>query len=165
MSKTRTARLALVAALSGVALLLAACGGGSSASEAPADQPASEAPAAPAENGTPVAVTVGETDVSHQYMKLDSTTVPAGTVTFTITNDGVKTHEFVILEAPATGGTLDMIGDEVSEDAYTAVDEVEDIEAGATATLTVDLKPGHYALICNIKGHYRMGMRNDLTVS
>ena len=54
--------------------------------------------------------------------------------------------------------------DEVNEDKFTAVDEVEDLAAGDTATLTVDLPPGHYTLICNLKGHVRMGMYSDITV-
>lgn len=52
-----------------------------------------------------------------------------------------------------------------NEDAYTLVDEVEDIPGGETATLNVTLDPGHYVIICNIKGHYRMGMESELTVS
>ena len=39
-----------------------------------------------------------------------------------------------------------------------------DLAAGATKTLTLNLKPGHYALICNIAGHYMAGMYADLTV-
>ena len=46
--------------------------------------------------GAPVAVAVGETDVQHMYMNVDQATVPAGTVTFTVANEGVKKHEFVV---------------------------------------------------------------------
>jgi uncharacterized cupredoxin-like copper-binding protein len=27
--------------------------------------------------------------------------------------------------------------------------------------LTLDLKPGHYAVVCNLPGHYAAGMRQD----
>lgn len=150
------------------ALLLSACGsGGSSASaNTQSDAPAETQSQAPASaEGTVVNVAVGETDVQHQYMNLDASSVPAGPVTFAITNEGVKEHEFVILSTDQPAGQLEMNGDEANEDAYTAVDEVEGIAGGETANLSVTLKPGHYALICNIKGHYRMGMNADFTVT
>jgi len=46
-----------------------------------------------------------------------------------------------------------------------AVDEIEDIEAGTSPTLTVDLDAGSYVLICNITGHYDAGMHTALTVT
>jgi uncharacterized cupredoxin-like copper-binding protein len=30
--------------------------------------------------------------------------------------------------------------------------------------VTLNLKPGHYSLVCNLPGHYMQGMRADLTV-
>lgn len=53
----------------------------------------------------------------------------------------------------------------VGEDAVEVVDEVEDIEAGATTSLAVDLEPGAYVIICNVPGHYDSGMHVALTVS
>jgi uncharacterized cupredoxin-like copper-binding protein len=104
--------------------------------------------------------------VQHMYMNVDQTTVPAGTVTFTIANEGVKTHEFVILSTDMMASDMKIeSNDEVNEDNFTAVDEVEDLAGGDTATLTVDLAPGHYTLICNLKGHVRMGMYSDITVA
>ena len=45
------------------------------------------------------------------------------------------------------------------------VDEVEDVKAGTTKQLTVDLTPGRYVLLCNLPGHYKLGMETGLTVS
>ena len=39
------------------------------------------------------------------------------------------------------------------------------IEAGKTATLKVDLKPGTYDVYCSIPGHKQAGMDVKLTVS
>ena len=157
--------LRALAAVAALTLGLAACSssGDGSSSTATDTSSATEAPTTSTE-GTPVAVAVGETDVQHMYMNLDSTTVAAGTDTFTIVNEGVKKHEFVILSTDVLTGDLTMKGDEVVEDDYAVVDEVEDLPGGETATLTVELEPGHYALICNLKGHFRMGMYADLTV-
>ena len=41
--------------------------------------------------------------------------------------------------------------------------EVE-VEAGVTGAGTFELKPGHYALICNIAKHYKQGMFADFVV-
>jgi len=158
--------LAIVAALT---MVMAACSSDESSSaadvtEAPTTA-ATEAPTSAAVEGTPVAVAVGETDVQNMYMTIDPTTVPAGTVTFTVVNEGVKKHEFVILSTDVMAGDLPLKGDEVVEDDYTAIDEIGDLPPGDTQTLTVDLAAGHYALICNLKGHVRMGMYADITVT
>jgi uncharacterized cupredoxin-like copper-binding protein len=43
--------------------------------------------------------------------------------------------------------------------------EPEDLPPGKSAEMTLDLTAGHYVLLCNIKGHYRLGMHTDFTVS
>lgn len=166
-------RILAVAAAFAVTLLLAACGKGATASEAPASQPATEAPqsAAPQANGAPVSVTLGETDTSHMYMKVDTTTISAGPVTFTVVNEGVKTHEFVVLKTDTQAADFPIVSfegekDRIDEDADGEnVGETGDMEAGTTKTLTIDLAPGHYALVCNLPGHYRMGMFADFQVT
>jgi uncharacterized cupredoxin-like copper-binding protein len=110
-------------------------------------------------------VSVTEKDFN---IALDPTTASAGSVTFNIHNDGPSTHEFVVFKsdlAPdklptASDGTVDEEGEGV-----TAVDEQEDIESGADATLTVDLDAGSYVVICNLPGHYGQGMHASITVS
>ena len=42
--------------------------------------------------------------------------------------------------------------------------EHELIGANKTKRLTLNLRAGHYALICNIPGHYKARMRADFTV-
>ena len=104
-----------IVAFAALTLVLTACGssdGNSSAGSAATGPTATEAPTsteAPtptAAEGTPVAVAVGETDVQHMYMNVDPATVPAGTVTFTIANEGVKKHEFVILSTDVLASDL-----------------------------------------------------------
>lgn len=168
----RTRKVALVGAVSIAALLFTGCskGADTSAKETPTPTPGTSQPAtSPTEQAAAaaVAVTLGETGTQHMYMKIDPATVAAGTVTFTIKNEGKKVHEFVVLDTPVATKDLKMKSgvDEVNEDAYKSVDEVGEIKPGATETLTVTLHAGHFALICNIKKHFRMGMYADLTVS
>ena len=44
------------------------------------------------------------------------------------------------------------------------VGEVGDVKPGTAKTLTLALKPGHYALICNLPGHYKAGQFADFSV-
>lgn len=90
-----------------------------------------------------------------------STTVGKGKVTFNVKNVGRLVHEFVVIrtDKPANGlGT----GPRVPENGN--VGETGDVQAGASKTLSLKLKPGHYALICNIPNHYSSGMHTDFTV-
>ena len=167
MTRTgRGMRAALAASVAG--LLLSACSGGATAAHRDA---ASVQPSVAARGGTPVTVQLGETDVSHMFMKLDTTTVPAGLVTFNVENSGVKTHEFVVLKTDTAASDFQIVSfegekDRIDEDADgTNVGETGDMDAGTTQALTIHLKPGHYALVCNLAGHYRMGMLSDFTVT
>ncbi len=42
--------------------------------------------------------------------------------------------------------------------------EVSDLGPGRDDTLTLNLKPGHYALICNLPGHDAAGMYTNFQV-
>lgn len=96
---------------------------------------------------------------------LGRATATAGSVTFNVTNAGTILHEFVVLDTDTAAASLTVGPDGiVSEDGLTVVNEIEDIAVGATPTLTVPLTAGHYAIICNIAGHYAGGMRADLQV-
>ena len=161
--------LRVMATVAALTLVLAACGSSddgssTSATEAPTTA-ATESPTPTTAEGTAVAVTMGETDVQNMYMNLDPATVSAGSVTFTVVNEGVKKHEFVVLSTDVLAADLPIVNDEVNEEDYVVIDEIEDLPPGETGTLTVDLAPGHYALICNLKGHMRMGMYTDITVT
>lgn len=89
--------------------------------------------------------------------------VAAGKVTFTVSNDGSMMHEYVVLKTSQPAAKLPVSGGRASEAGH--VGEVADLPAGKTKTLTLDLKPGHYSIICNLPGHYLGGMLTDLTVS
>lgn len=88
--------------------------------------------------------------------------VAAGKVTFTVTNDGSVTHEYVVLKTARAAADLPVSGGRASEAGH--VGETGDLAAGKTKTLTLNLKSGHYSIICNLPGHYVGGMYTDLTV-
>ena len=103
------------------------------------------------------------------------TSQKAGEVRFFAKNTGKAVHELIVVESDADPAKLPTysatdkpavghaVGD-VDEDKITSEGEVEDIEAGSTKDATFVLKPGKYALICNLAGHYGLGMRVAFTV-
>ena len=62
---------------------------------------------------------------------------------------------------------MDSAAGTVEEDAQglEVVDEQEDIGAGETRALAVNLQPGKYVLICNTPGHYQLGMHTGFSVT
>jgi uncharacterized cupredoxin-like copper-binding protein len=97
--------------------------------------------------------------------------VAAGPVTFTVSNDGTITHEFVVMQTdtPAAGfhiGSFEGEQFRVNEHTVgTNVGETGNLKAGATKTITIDLKAGHYVFMCNLPAHYGLGMHTDFTVT
>ncbi|MGH2671470.1 MAG: hypothetical protein ACRDHC_00680 [Actinomycetota bacterium] len=120
-----------------------------------------------ADGGTAADNTVSAT-LADYSITLDSSSAPAGDLTFEVTNDAGQVHEFVVLKTDLAQDALptDDAGDvdEAGDPGIELVDEIEDIEGGATPTLSVTLDPGSYVLICNLPGHYALGMHAGFSV-
>ena len=89
-------------------------------------------------HATGTAVTVTATEF---HFKLSKTSVPHGSVTFTLVNKGKLAHDFKI------GGK-----------------KTAQIKPGKSAKLTVTLKAGKAAYLCTVPGHAAAGMKGTLTV-
>jgi uncharacterized cupredoxin-like copper-binding protein len=89
-------------------------------------------------HATGTAVTVTATEF---HFKFSKTSVPHGSVTFTVMNKGHISHDFKI------GGKKTPL-----------------IAAGKSAKLTVTLKKGKAAYSCTVPGHAAAGMKGSLTV-
>ena len=116
-------------------------------------------------------VGLGETDPTHMFIDLSQAYAAEGTVTFVVTNEGTETHEFVVLRTDSPADSFPIVSFEgepnrIDEDAsgVTNVGETGDMEPGTTMALSLDLAPGHYAVVCNLAGHYAMGMHQDFNV-
>jgi uncharacterized cupredoxin-like copper-binding protein len=108
-----------------------------------------------------VKVTEGE-----MFLHASATKVAAGTVTFTVRNDGGIHHEFVVVTGDPTGTKGDEPG-RVSEAGHIGGEEgpeIGDIAPGATKTLVAKLSPGTYTAMCNLPGHYAGGMHFQFSV-
>lgn len=113
--------------------------------------------------GSGVGVTLADFSITPE-----GSSASAGELTFDVTNDAEQIHEFVIFKtdlAPDALPTDDTgLVDEAGE-GVELIDEIEDIEAGSTQSLTVTLDAAAYVFICNIPGHYAQGMHTSFTVS
>jgi uncharacterized cupredoxin-like copper-binding protein len=101
-------------------------------------------------------------------IRLDKTSAPEGEVTFKLENAGTIPHEFVVLKTDLAEASLpvDSETSTVDEEAsgIETIDEAEEFPAGESETLEVDLEPGNYVFICNVAGHYQLGMHASFTV-
>jgi len=88
---------------------------------------------------------------------------PLPKVTFVVQNAGKLEHEFVVLKTNIAAGQLAKAGTKDAPEKG-AVGEIEEIPAGKTKKLTLNLKQGHYALICNLTGHWNNGQFVDYYV-
>lgn len=136
----RPGALALVAVL---ALVIAAC------AEAPAYRPGE------------VGIVVELTDYK---VTPGAAILRAGETKIGLRNRGSQPHDLVVLRT-------ELAPDKLPYDAGTATAQepglvlrTKELRAGGTAVATLTLEPGQYVLICNVAGHYRLGMRTSLRV-
>jgi uncharacterized cupredoxin-like copper-binding protein len=103
------------------------------------------------------------------YKVLMPTTLTTDKHTIGFTNHGTVSHEVVLFKTdlPANHLPLKADGDvnEESPQLASVADSGEPLKAGATESFkTAKLTPGHYVAVCNLPGHYHLGMKLDITV-
>jgi uncharacterized cupredoxin-like copper-binding protein len=143
-------------------LATTACSSGDSTS---GDGSTSAAPASSEAETAGTAVPATESDFK---IVLGEPEGSAGATTFQIQNDGPSTHEFVVFKTDLAPDSLPTDKDgNVEEDGKGVehLDEVEDIAAGSDAELELDLEAGSYVVICNLPGHYKLGMDAGYTAT
>ena len=95
---------------------------------------------------------------------LSSPTVKAGTVKIGVQNSGSMAHEFDLIKTDLAADKLPLDGASGKAKEDGLVKQVLNIGVGKVATVSADLAAGHYVIICNVAGHYQLGMHADLTV-
>ena len=102
------------------------------------------------------------------------TSAEAGEITFNVENSGAETHEFVVVSTDLAPDDLPAAEDgSFDEEQIEIVDEIEDMESGASEELIVDLGAGSYILACNVveeedgetEAHYAHGMHTAFEVT
>jgi uncharacterized cupredoxin-like copper-binding protein len=173
IGKTSKVRSAINVFVLVAGLVLVACGDNSTSEAQSGGSSASGSTPTVAPAGTTVAVTLEEFAVS-----ATPSSAPAGNVTFDVSNTGPDdVHEFVVIRTDLS--LIDLPTDEdgavvEGQGDLEVIDEVEDLEVGASQELTVELTAGSYVLVCNIvqtepdgtiEAHYAEGMRTSFTVA
>lgn len=92
-----------------------------------------------------------------------SASVAAGKVTFQVRNTGAIEHELVVLRSDRRPNALPVKSGAAVETGLRG--EIAKVSPGQQRTLTLNLKPGKYVLICNLLGHYKAGQYAALRVS
>lgn len=101
-------------------------------------------------------------------VRTNVTSVKAGKVTFEVTNLSRSiVHEMIVVAVENQNAPLpyDYHAGQIPEKQVKMLGETEEMEPNAEKTITLDLKPGAYLLICNVPGHYAAGMWTPLTVT
>ena len=91
-------------------------------------------------------------------------TAKAGTVKFGIKNEGGMEHSFELIKTDLPFDKLPTTADaKAKEDGL--VKQVKSLGVGKVEVVTADLAAGNYVIICNVAGHYQLGMRAAFTVN
>ena len=133
----------VVPALMALALFDTACAG-----------PAAEAPA-----GSQVVAELADTKIT-----VNVPSVKAGKIKIGVRNLGTMEHSFEVLKTDLPPDKLPVDGASAKAKEDGKVGEIPSIPAGKSAAVTLDLTPGKYVFICNIAGHYGLGMHTGFTV-
>jgi len=83
----------------------------------------------------------------------------AGTINFTLANDGLVGHDLVVLKQGVRISTASDF------DSSTELGRLDSLAPGYEAKLSLDLQPGRYQIVCLVPNHLEQGSTVDLIVS
>ena len=125
-------------------------------------------PAVAAQSVETVAVALAGEAGEPMKIDIDKAVVKAGTIEFKVSNVAVGTdHEMVLVKLANKDQKIaaDPKTHRIDEKKLKSLGEVAGLKAGDTGVLKVKLAAGEYALICNHKSHYELGMATRVSVT
>lgn len=136
---------------------------------ATAEAPKAAATEAPktAATAVPTAASVSEVSITLKEFTIEPapTSVKAGEVTFTVKNAGAAPHEIVVVKSDADPKKLPVKDGLADEAVNKPLFRTPTIPAGASGSQKVKLDRGKYVILCNVPGHYALGMAVAFTVN
>ena len=169
------ATVAIAAALLAASGFALACGGSSSSRDKAAgatDVPVTDVAAATLAAGNPkeredesaIAVSVTEWKITAAGGSALGP-IKGGEVKFSVKDDGRQQHEFVLIRSDADPASFPVNDGAIDEEvAGQSPGEADDISPGEAKSATMRLSAGTYVYLCNLPGHYQLGMHGRLTV-
>ena len=155
-----TRKLLLFTVLAVLPLVAAACGGGGDGDDDVPDAPVAPTVDVILEDGAGGAAW----RIRYQGAANEQPQVSAGEIRFDAAIRGALQHEFVIyrtdlaaLDLPLVEGLVDQSSPDI-----TVVLRIDTFEASRLESVV--LEAGHYVLLCNLPGHYELGMSTNFTV-
>ena len=118
--------------------------------------------AAPAEGAPGGSQVVAE--LADYKITVNVPSIKAGTIKIGVRNLGTMEHSFQVLKTDIPPDKLPVDGASAKAKEDGKVGEIPSIPAGKSAAVTVELTPGKYVFICNVAGHYQLGMHTGFTV-
>ena len=103
-------------------------------------------------------------DMKEYAITLSVPSVKAGLVKFGIRNNGTMVHDFDLIKTDLAFDKLPIDGGSAKAKNDGLVKQMINIAANRSTTLSADLAAGNYVIICNVAGHYQLGMRVALKV-
>lgn len=138
----------------------------------PGASPASAAPTPSGTAASPGASTAaqatGQTFTLTEWKVDGPGTLKAGTSSFAVLNAGTVPHELLVFKSDLAPSAYPIDGSgHINEDdpGISLLSDADNIDPGASQPRTVDLAPGTYLFVCNIPGHFKLGMFAVVTVA
>lgn len=88
----------------------------------------------------------------------------AGGTEFNVMNEGAVPHNLRVIRSDLAEDALPVAGGVVDEAQVEILASTADLNGGESASVTATLEAGAYVLICNVPGHYQLGMHAALNV-
>jgi uncharacterized cupredoxin-like copper-binding protein len=118
----------------------------------------------------PLATSQMPISLSEYAVGLPATTVTAGAKTLVISNRGVLQHEVLVFHPAASidpnALPVDANGNVIEEaPGINKVSDGDNLAPGSSQNRSFDLsQPGTYVFVCNLPGHYKLGMQTVVKV-
>ena len=98
-------------------------------------------------------------DLKEYSITLSVASVKAGVIKFGIRNNGTMVHDFDLIKTDVAFDKLPIDSGSAKAKDDGLVKQMINIAANRSTTLSADLTAGSYVILCNVAGHYQLGMR------
>ena len=113
-----------------------------------------------ADGGATIDVSMTEWEVTPS-----AASTAAGEVVFNVTNDGTTPHDLAVIKFDGEPVGLTVEGGLVVTADLDVVAGSDEFAAGEGGEVSAELEAGNYVLICNVAGHYDLGMHTPFIVN